>query len=186
MFNRRSKFFLRKEFYFTRHVLLSSPQVKFYSDIIISKLHYIWCLRMEICQQTRLSFLRLSTENAYTKKNRTTSSSYHQTQIHYQTYRIISQKRMKAKEMFQQRNAKNPGVIYLRKFFLIFGELYTGLLKYFHGKFKFFSMKKTLQYFMPSIAPTLFFTTSMSLILPWVCSYQQYWIAFSDYLKNSL
>ena len=89
--------------------------------------------------------------------------------------------------MFQQHNAKNPGVIYRRKFFLIFGELYTGLLKYFHGKFKFFGMKKTLQYFMPSIAPTLFFTTSMSLILPWVCSYQQYWKVYnSNYLKNSL
>ena len=68
--------------------------------------------------------------------------------------------------MFQQRNAKNPGVIYLRKFFLIFGELYTGLLKYFHGKFKFFSMKKkTLQYFMPSIAPTLFSLPQC----PWFC-----------------
>ena len=44
--------------------------------------------------------------------------------------------------MFQQHNAKNPGVIYLRKFFLIFGELYTGLLKYFHGRFKFFNVKK--------------------------------------------
>ena len=51
---------------------------------------------------------------------------------------------MKAKEMFQPHNAKNPGAIYLRKFFLIFGELYTGLLKYFHGKFKFFNMEKTL------------------------------------------
>ena len=49
---------------------------------------------------------------------------------------------MKAKEMFLEHNAKNPGVIYLRKFFQIFGELYTGLLKYFHGKFKFFNMKK--------------------------------------------
>ena len=165
---------------------LAPLRSNFIQTIIISKLHYIRCLRMEICQETRLSFLRLSTENAYTKKNRTTNSSYQQTQIHHQTYRIISQKRMKAK-MFQQHNAKNPGVIYLRKFFLIFGELYTGLLKYFHGKFKFFSMKKTLQYFMPSIAPTLFFTTSMSLILPWVCSYHQYWKVYnSNYLKNSL
>ena len=132
---------------------------------IISKLHYIRCLRIEICQQTRLSFLRLSTENAYTKKNRTTNSSYQQTQIHHQTYRIISQKRMKAMEMFQQHNAKNPGVIYRRKFFLIFGELYTGLLKYFHGKF--FNVKKKHY----NILCPILLLRWIKVILHWVCSY---------------
>ena len=68
--------------------------------------------------------------------------------------------------MFQQNNAKNPGVIYLRKFFLIFGELYTGLLKYFHGKFKFFSMKKNTVIFY---AQYCFYTFFSLLQCPWFC-----------------
>lgn len=181
MFNRRSKFFSERNFTLQDMSYLAPLRSNFIQTIIISKLHYIRCLRMEICQQTRLSFLRLSTENAYTKKNRTTNSSYQQTQIHHQTYRIISQKRMKAKEMFQQHNAKNPGVIYLRKFFLIFGELYTGLLRYFHGKFRFFNVKKKHH----NILCPILLLRWIKVILHWVCSYHQYCIVCSNYLKNS-
>ena len=84
--------------------------------------------------------------------------------------------------MFQQHNAKNPGVIYLRKFFRIFGELYTGLLKYFHGKFKFFNVKKKHY----NILCPLLLLHWIKVILHWVCSYHQYWIVCSNYLKNSL
>ena len=68
--------------------------------------------------------------------------------------------------MFQQHNAKNPGVIYRRKFFLIFGELYTGLLKYFHGKFKFFSMKKKHYNILCPVLLLHFFSLPQC---PWFC-----------------